>query len=66
LESKAGERHQLTSKRLYAHAISDLTDQKYHAMCVGKPRCSSRFWTWRITVPSQSARHFRARTPTNI
>jgi hypothetical protein len=43
LESKAGQRHQPTSKRANAHAISDLTPQNYLAMCVRKPRCSSRF-----------------------
>ena len=43
LESEAGERHQATPKRVNAHAISDLTFQNYHAVCVRKPRCSSRF-----------------------
>ena len=37
LESEAGERHQVTPKRLNAQAISDLGPQNYHAMCVRKP-----------------------------
>jgi len=43
LESEAGQPHQATSKSVNAHAISDLTFPNYHAVCVGKPRCSSRF-----------------------
>ena len=43
LESEAGERHQATPKRVNAHAISDLTFQNDHSVCVRKPRCSSRF-----------------------
>jgi hypothetical protein len=43
LESEAGQRHQPALKRLKTHAISDLTPPHYLAMCVRKPRCSSRF-----------------------
>ena len=43
LESEAVQRHQATPKRLNAHAISDLTFQNDHSLCVRKPRCSSRF-----------------------
>jgi hypothetical protein len=43
LESEAGEQHQATPKRANAHAISDLTLQNDHSVCVRKPRCSSRF-----------------------
>jgi len=32
----------LTPKRVNAHAISDLTFQNDHAVCVRKPRCSPR------------------------
>jgi hypothetical protein len=43
LENEACEQRGATPKRLNAHAISDLTPQNYLAMCVRKPRCSSRF-----------------------
>ncbi len=43
LESEACEQHGATPKRLNAHAISDLTFQNDHSVCVRKPRCSSRF-----------------------
>ena len=54
LESEAGERHQATPRRVNAHAISDLSFQNYRSVCVGKPRCSSRFRAFRITFLSQS------------
>jgi len=60
LESEAGQRHQATSTSVNAHAISDLVLPNYHAVCVRKPRCSSGFWVWRITVLSQSSRSFTA------
>ena len=41
LESEARERHQPARTRLNAHAISQLTLENYHAVCVRKPRCSS-------------------------
>jgi hypothetical protein len=34
LESEAGEQHQPTPKRVNAYAISDLTFQSYHSVCV--------------------------------
>lgn len=43
LESEAGERYHRIPKRVNAHAISDLTVQNDHLVCVRKPRCSSRF-----------------------
>jgi hypothetical protein len=43
LESEACEHHAATSKRLNAHAISGLTFQNDHSVCVRKPRCSSGF-----------------------
>jgi hypothetical protein len=42
LESKAGEQHGATPKRLNARAISDFAYPNDHPMCVRKPRCSSR------------------------
>jgi hypothetical protein len=53
-KSEGGERHETTPKRLNAHAVSDLTPQSYLAICVRKPRCSSRFPAPRITVLSQT------------
>jgi len=53
LENEAGQRHQATPKRVNAHAISDLTYQNYRSVWVGKPRRSSRFQAWPITVLSQ-------------
>jgi hypothetical protein len=43
LESEAGERHQATSKSVNVHAIRDLAFSNYHAVCIRKPRGSSRF-----------------------
>jgi hypothetical protein len=43
LESEACQQYGATPKRLNAHAIIDLTFPNYHAVCVRKPRCSSRF-----------------------
>jgi len=60
LENEAGEPHQATSKSVNAHAISDLAFSNYQAVCVRKPRCSSRFWACRITFLSQSARSLTA------
>ena len=42
-----------TLKRIKACAISDLTRQTDHSVCVRKPRCSSRCRALRITVLSQ-------------
>jgi hypothetical protein len=43
LESEAGQQHQAIPKHPNAYAISDLTFQNDHSVCVSKPRCSSRF-----------------------
>jgi hypothetical protein len=43
IESEAGNGHLPTPKRINAYAISDLTFQSDHSVCVRKPRCSSRF-----------------------
>jgi len=56
LENEARQLYQATPKRFNAHAISDLALQHDHSVCLRKPGCSSRFCTWRITVPSQSTR----------
>ena len=61
LESEAGQRCRATLQRVNAYAINDLTFQAYHSVCVAKPRCSSRFWTRRITVLSQSSLHLGRR-----
>ena len=43
LESKAGKRHQATPNPPIAYPIRDFALLNHHSMCVGKPRCSSRF-----------------------
>jgi hypothetical protein len=43
LESEARQRYRGSSKRANTHAISGLSSQNYHAMCVRKPPCSWRF-----------------------
>jgi hypothetical protein len=40
LESEARQRYRGSSKRANTHAISGLSSQNYHAMCVRKPPCS--------------------------
>jgi len=42
-KAKRASKHQAISKHPNAYAISDLTFQNDHSVCVRKPRCSSRF-----------------------
>ena len=60
LESEVREQHGATRKRVNAHAISSLTLQDDHSVCVRKPRCSSGFQASLITVLSQLTRPLRS------